>query len=247
MPLLTRQVPPQRNSVWTRFAPRRQGSQSRRKPGRNLGVGRVQREPGAKDRTQTPHIADPIPQLERIGPGTTPIETRPPMANFSSLFRGAGAALLVTLLTACGGGDKGGTGGTGGGGANVDEGTVFEIEGTQTMQFSKKTFEASVGKVTIKLKNTATAPKAAMGHNIVVLKPGMDAVKWATELLGKGASLANDFLPEAVRGDTLGFTKVLGPGETENLTIEFSEPGEYPYVCTFAGHAGMMNGVITIK
>ena len=155
------------------------------------------------------------------------------MANLSSLIRGAGAALLITALTACGGG--------------AEKPAVFELTGNDQMQFSAKTFQCGVGKLTINFKNAGTLPKEAMGHNVVVLKPGSDPVKWALGLMEKGAKIENDYLPEAARGDVLGHTKILGPGESETLEIEFKEPGKYPYVCTFAGHATMMNGVITVK
>ena len=43
-------------------------------------------------------------------------------------------------------------------------------------------------------------------------------------------------------------TKLLKPGESE--TLEFTAPeeaGDYPYLCTFVGHAAIMNGVMKVE
>ena len=55
--------------------------------------------------------------------------------------------------------------------------------------------------------------------------------------------MAAGFIPESP--DVIAHTKLLNPGQTE--TIEFTIPaekGEYPYICTFPGHAMIMQGTL---
>ena len=48
--------------------------------------------------------------------------------------------------------------------------------------------------------------------------------------------------------DVIWASKLIDHGKEQ--VIEFTaptKPGEYPYVCTFLGHAMMMRGVLTVK
>jgi len=49
------------------------------------------------------------------------------------------------------------------------------ITGGDTMQFDVTAFEAKAGEeITVTFKNGGNLPKTAMGHNLVILKPGSD-------------------------------------------------------------------------
>lgn len=42
-------------------------------------------------------------------------------------------------------------------------------------------------------------------------------------------------------------TKLLSPGQSQNLTVTFAKAGKYPYLCTVTGHAAAgMKGVLTV-
>ena len=86
-------------------------------------------------------------------------------------------------------------------------------------------------------------PKEAMGHNLTVLKPGTDAVAFA--LKGVTAK-ATDYVAPEVADQVLAHTKVLGPGESETIEVELTA-GTYPFVCTFPGHAAIMNGQLVVQ
>ncbi|HEX8914221.1 MAG TPA: plastocyanin/azurin family copper-binding protein, partial [Humisphaera sp.] len=87
----------------------------------------------------------------------------------------------------------------------------------------------------------------AMQHNIVIVQPGT---------LGKVAGLAagmqppsdenaKAFVPEVP--EVVAASKLANPDET--LVVSFAapaKPGEYPYVCTFPGHAERMNGIMLV-
>ncbi len=125
-------------------------------------------------------------------------------------------------------------------------GNKIEITANDTMQFNSKAFEVAAGKeVTLVFKNLGNLPKAAMGHNVVILKPGT-----ATATYGMAAvsAAASEYIPQddANKALVVAHTKLLGPGEEDTITFTL-EPGEYPFVCSFPGHFGLMNGVITAK
>jgi azurin len=55
-------------------------------------------------------------------------------------------------------------------------------------------------------------------------------------------------IPPGKAAMILAQTKLLGPGESE--TIDFkapTQPGEYPFLCTFPGHFAMMKGKLVVK
>jgi len=112
----------------------------------------------------------------------------------------------------------------------------------EKIQFDVKKFDLKAGK---KVKLIFVNPDF-MPHNFVITKPGTaDSV--AAAAIGLGADgFKKNFLPES--DDVLFATKLLEKGETEEL--EFTAPaaaGDYPFICTFPGHAGLMRGTITVK
>ena len=57
----------------------------------------------------------------------------------------------------------------------VAAGAKIEITANDQMQFDKKAIEVSAGEeVTLVFTNVGKLPKAAMGHNVVILKPDSD-------------------------------------------------------------------------
>ena len=42
-------------------------------------------------------------------------------------------------------------------------------------------------------------------------------------------------------------TKLLGGGESDEITFTAPAAGEYPFICTFPGHFAIMQGVMTVK
>lgn len=128
----------------------------------------------------------------------------------------------------------------------VDGIRTFEITGNDAMRFSVTEITAAPGEtLRITLRNIGSMPKAAMGHNLVVLHAGSDAQAYCTAAV---QAKATDYLPPALADQVLAATKMLGPRESD--TIEFTlptTPGIYPFVCSFPAHylAGM-KGVIRV-
>jgi azurin len=128
--------------------------------------------------------------------------------------------------------------------AKPDASGVVHLTGSDQMRFSATRIEVSAGqKIKIELKNAGALPKEVMGHDLIVLKAGSDVTAFATKAM---TAKATDYIP-ADAGEMLAHTKLLGPGESD--TIEFDAPpaGSYPYLCTFPGHVGLMNGVLVVQ
>ena len=122
------------------------------------------------------------------------------------------------------------------------------ITGNDAMQFDVKKFQASPGEpLKLTFKNIGSLPKIAMGHNLVILKKGVDALAFGQKVLASGGSV-NNALPKSLLGEVLAHSKLLGPGESETIILTApTKPGDYHYVCTFPGHFAMMRGTMEVK
>ncbi len=127
---------------------------------------------------------------------------------------------------------------------------AFDVEvvltGNDQIQYDKKAFTVESGKkVKLTFKNIGKLPKAAMGHNVVILKKGVNKTTFATAAITAGP--AADYIPAANKGDILAATKLLGPGEEHSIVFTAPAAGNYDYLCTFPGHFALMSGVMTVK
>lgn len=125
---------------------------------------------------------------------------------------------------------------------NADGVAEVVIGATDAMQYTVKEFTVKAGqKVKLTLKHTGQLPKAAMGHNLVILKPDVTAKSFAT-----AAVTAKDYFPQDKIDQTIAHTQLIGGGETS--TIEFTAPdaGTYEYICSYPNHWAMMLGKMTV-
>ena len=121
------------------------------------------------------------------------------------------------------------------------------ISATDQMKFDVTDMTAKVGqKVTITLTNDGSLPKTVMAHNIVVLKPGTDAMAFAASASKRAA---DDYIPnDAQAANMIAHTKLLGPGEDDTISFTLTAPGTYEYICTFPAHAAAgMRGKIVVQ
>ena len=123
----------------------------------------------------------------------------------------------------------------------------IELQGMDDMKYDKTLFKIKAGQqIKLTFKNVGKLPKEAMGHNVVILKEGADVEAFALEALKEKA---NDYIPQtdAQKNEIVAHTKLLGPGETDEITFTIDSPGVYDFICTFPGHHGTMNGKIVVE
>ncbi|MEM9701001.1 MAG: plastocyanin/azurin family copper-binding protein, partial [Planctomycetota bacterium] len=86
-----------------------------------------------------------------------------------------------------------------------------------------------------------------MPHNLVVTSPGQlrDVAERGMEVGPKGGSAGNPYVPDGE--DVLFASELVDAKSVSRLTFTApSEPGEYPYVCTFPRHWMRMYGVMVV-
>jgi azurin len=123
---------------------------------------------------------------------------------------------------------------------------TIEIQVGDNMKFNPSAVEARVGeRLHIVLKNVGTMPKVAMGHNLVLLKKGANPKAVVDKCANARES---DFIAADVKDQILAATRLVGPGETSDVTFEAPAKGEYDFICTFPGHFNLgMKGKLTVK
>jgi azurin len=124
---------------------------------------------------------------------------------------------------------------------------TIDIEGTDTMKFSVTQITAKPGeRIHVRLKIVSAMPPAAMSHNFVLLKEGVNAQTFATEAM---MAATTAYIPAARKGDVLAATPLGSGGKTVEVTFTApTKAGTYTYLCTFPGHfAAGMKGTLVVK
>ncbi len=124
----------------------------------------------------------------------------------------------------------------------------FELTADKALfAYDKKELTAKAGQV-IKITFNNPADSTNMQpHNIVIGKAGK-----LQELIAAANDPANFARPEFLQNPIpetdliLHNSKLLKPGESETIEFTLDEPGDYPYVCTYIGHAMLMNGILKV-
>ncbi len=110
------------------------------------------------------------------------------------------------------------------------------------MKYDTTEFDVKPGqKVKLVLQNDDDMP-----HNLCLFQPGTDAIAIANKQVENAdAAVKRDWIPE---DKSLWLhSKAVQPKMSDTLTFTAPEkPGVYPYVCTFPGHAAIMNGKMTV-
>ena len=119
------------------------------------------------------------------------------------------------------------------------------IKVSDAMQFDLKEIKVKAGqKVKLTLTHSGKLAKAAMGHNWVLLKKGVDVAAFG----GKAAAAREtDYIPKSEAANIIAHTKLVGGGESD--TIEFTAPakGKYTFICSFPGHYALMKGDFIVE
>lgn len=117
------------------------------------------------------------------------------------------------------------------------------IEGSDQMRFDLSEITVKEGEtIVLTLKHVGKLPKAAMGHNWVLLAEGTDVKEFATQAI---RARDTEYIPES--DQIIAYTALIGGGEV--TTIEFTAPaaGEYDFICSFPGHYALMKGKLIVE
>lgn len=118
------------------------------------------------------------------------------------------------------------------------------ITGDDMMKFSTKEIRVKAGEpVTLTLKHVGKLDIKVMGHNWVLLKPGVDLVGFASKA---SAAADNDYIPEGTE-DVIAHTKMVGGGQSDTITFDAPAPGTYQFLCSFPGHFAQMQGTFIVE
>jgi azurin len=121
----------------------------------------------------------------------------------------------------------------------------IKLDGTDEMKYDRTLFKVKAGqKITLDFKNIGKQPAAAMSHNVVILQQGTDV-----QAFGEAAipAAATEHIPASMSTDVIAHTKLLGPGESDEITFTLTDAGVYDFICTFPGHFGTMKGKIVAE
>ncbi|MEJ7559726.1 MAG: azurin [Pedobacter sp.] len=123
--------------------------------------------------------------------------------------------------------------------------TVLNLEATDQMKFNLTELKATAGQpIKLTLKHTGKFPITAMGHNVVILKPGTDVEQFSLKAL---EAKDNQYIPKSEAASIIAHTKLLGGGEEDTITFTIPEKGTYTFICSFPGHYTMMKGTLIVE
>lgn len=113
----------------------------------------------------------------------------------------------------------------------------------EEMRYDKKEFTVTAGKqIEIVLENPD-----AMQHNLVIGKPkSMDIIGAAADkMITAKDGAEKNYVPNLTQ--IIAATPLVNPDQTYRLKFTApTQPGDYPFVCTFPGHWRIMNGVMKV-
>ena len=118
------------------------------------------------------------------------------------------------------------------------------LQGSDQMKFDKAEIKVPKGsKVELTLTHSGKLPVKVMGHNFVLLKPGVDIAKFSMAAM---QSKDNDYIPKGSK-DVIAHTGLVGGGASTTITFEAPAPGTYSFICSFPGHYAMMKGKFIVE
>ncbi len=124
------------------------------------------------------------------------------------------------------------------------ENIKITLHANDKMQFDKSEIVVYKNQtVTLELIHTGDMPKSSMGHNFVLLDNSVSISTYSKKVLKEKD---NEYIwKDSTK--TLAYTKMLGGGESTEITFEAPEVGEYDFICSFPGHYSNMKGKFIVK
>ena len=118
------------------------------------------------------------------------------------------------------------------------------LNSNDKMQYDLSEIDVYEGQtVILTLHHKGTMPKAAMGHNFVLLTQGTEISKFANDAV---KASDNDYIPTD-KTNIIANTELIGGGETTEVTFNAPVKGTYDFLCSFPGHYSIMKGKFNVK
>ena len=122
---------------------------------------------------------------------------------------------------------------------------TIQLQANENMRFDKELFKVHTGKkITLIFENTSASANTSMSHNVVILKPGIDLADFADAVHN---AQNEQYVPSSVMELVIAHTKLVAGGGSDQIKFTISQPGIYPFICSFPGHWGTMQGKIVAE
>jgi azurin len=122
---------------------------------------------------------------------------------------------------------------------------TIQLQANENMRFDKELFKVHTGKkITLIFENTSVSVNTSMSHNVVILKPGIDLADFADAARN---SQNEQYVPSSVISLIIAHTKLVAGGQSDQVEFTISLPGVYPFICSFPGHWGTMQGKVVAE
>ena len=127
---------------------------------------------------------------------------------------------------------------------NSNDKVEIVIESNDQMRFNLSEITVKEGQIVVlTLKHVGKLPKAAMGHNWVLLRPDTDLASFAMSAM---KAKDNEYVPVDAP-EVMVNTILLGGGEETTIEFEAPTPGTYSFICSFPGHYALMQGTFIVE
>jgi azurin len=121
---------------------------------------------------------------------------------------------------------------------------LIELETGKNLTFQQSEIRVRAGQaIALKLINPDVVP-----HNWVLVQPEqLKAVgEMSNRLIDSPEAYARHYVPDSPQ--VIFYTDIVQPGQSQTIHFDApSQPGRYPYLCTFPGHWMVMNGVMIVE
>jgi azurin len=122
---------------------------------------------------------------------------------------------------------------------------TIQLQANENMRFDKELCKVHTGrKITLVFRNTSAPSNVSMSHNVVILKPGIDLADFADAARN---AQNEQYAPSSLASLIIAHTTLVGGGQSDQVEFTISQPGVYPFICTFPGHWGTMQGKIVAE
>lgn len=117
------------------------------------------------------------------------------------------------------------------------------LKADDKMKFDQtKLFVGENQVVVLTLKHTGKMSIQTMGHDFVLLNQGVSPSRFSRRA---AKAEDQDYIPNS--DQIIAHTKLIGGGETTEVTFKAPKKGEYDFLCSFPGHQPSMNGKFIVK